>query len=429
MGFTWKVMYVVTGLHWAMLTILILLLGLPRRWQEASLLKVFIVFSLTLFLPTLLVNTLYLSNAHLVGFFYCLVCLLSIRNLEQGATWQSLVVFTVFLTLAVTGDTFGLFLLVAPVILICVLRILANGPQRQPVALLIATLASVILSKAALALTTMMGGALIPGPPTAFQQFALLENNLSLTAQGILELFAVEIFGQPVISLASAIGLVHLSGLILCAAAVYHYARRMGTETWLTQLLVAIVLFNIVENLLSSAVRPGTTRYLSPILIFGIPLVGRFVLESEIFKTRRGLVLAYFMLLAVSLIPPLTLSKPVSQSDGLARLLVQEDLQNGYGPYWRSNSTTVATAGQVTVRPVLLQDGRDIVPCRCFSADSWYDSPANFLVVQTDDSSGLQPSVEQASTVFGDPREKYSLGKDGYLLVWDHDITPFLTIP
>jgi hypothetical protein len=428
LGFTWRVLYALTGLHWAMLALLVIVLSVPPLLRGLSAASVFIAFSLTLFLPALLLNTLYLS-AHLVGFFYCLVCVLIIRYLEPGGSWLQYLLFAVFLALAVIGDAFNLFMLAIPVILVCAFRFLVAGWGRREGILIGLTVAVVILSKVVLAVIAMLGGARIPGPPTAFVALAGLENNAYLFLQSLLELFAVRLFGQPVASLASLIGLIHLSALMLFGAAFYHYARRFLSESLYVQLPVTILALNVVENLFSNAVRPGTTRYLTPLLLFGIPLVTRFVFESRLFEHRRNLVLAYFAILALSLIPPLSFSKPVSQSDALAKILLRLQLSNGYGPYWRSNTATLATAGQVTVRPVLLEGGEAIVPCPCFSRADWYQSYANFLVVQTDDTSGLQPDVAQAIRTFGPPSGRFSLGRDGYLLVWDHDITPYLTIP
>jgi len=429
MGFTWKVIYILTGLHWAMITLALIVLAATDEARTASPHRAFVAFCLTFFLPALLLTSSHLSDAHLVGFFYCLIALFGMRSIEHGGRLPHYAVYGAFLTLAMIGDAFGLFLLAIPVVLVCVLRISWDGPRRQTIALLAVTLLAAALARAILELVSAVGGARIPGPPAQFVSLPHLEGNAYVVLYSILDLFAVRFFGEPVVSVAAVQGVIHISALLLLGRAAYVALARFREQDLYTQVLVTIIVVNVMEYFLSGAVALGTTYYLAPSLIFGIPLVVKYVFGSSIWRERRKLVLLYFLVLLVSLMPPLTFSKPPSQSDGLAQLLIQAHLKNGYGPFWRSNSTTVATAGQVTVRPVYLKNGSFIAPYLQFASKEWYSSRADFLVVQTDDSSGLQPTVEQATEIFGPPSEKHSLGRFGYLLVWDHDITPFLAPP
>jgi hypothetical protein len=73
-----------------------------------------------------------------------------------------------------------------------------------------------------------------------------------------------------------------------------------------------------------------------------------------------------------------------------------------------------------------LRNRSQIAPLLCMSDPTWYHSYADFLVINTDDASGLQPTREQAVGAFGEPVGIYSLGKYGDLLVWNHNITPQL---
>ena len=74
-------------------------------------------------------------------------------------------------------------------------------------------------------------------------------------------------------------------------------------------------------------------------------------------------------------------------------------------------------------------DGGKLHRYPVFSDEGWYSGYANFLVIDAYDTSGLHPTREQAVEMFGAPVTEYELYKYGYLLVWDHDITPYVIVP
>jgi len=370
----------------------------------------------------------WISANHLVGFLYCLICLLSIRRIARTGNRFDFAVYAAFLTLAAIGDIFAVYLVAIPVAIVCFARLIAHGPHRKMVALLLTTVLSVALSRLVVFLITHFGGAHLPGPPSEFVSLAALENNIYGFVSSFLTLFGVSFLGQAVESYDAVIGLLHFSGMCLFALALYTGAKGISKASLPTQITVTMIVTNLVEFLLSANTSPGASKYLAPSLFFGIILICQVVYESWFFRERKRLVLAYFLILMLSLVPALSFSKPKSPADELGKILIRNHLTHGYGPYWRADNTTVSTAGQALVAPVYLVNG-SLRRYPVFSQDTWYAGYANFLIIDANDTSGLHPTREQAIEMFGAPAQQFEVYKYGYLLVWDHDITPMLGSP
>jgi hypothetical protein len=72
-------------------------------------------------------------------------------------------------------------------------------------------------------------------------------------------------------------------------------------------------------------------------------------------------------------------------------------------------------------------DGGKLIAIRCSQTSAEYSGYANFLVIDTYDTSDCIPP-EQAVEMFGPPVTEYELCVR-LLLVWDHDITPYVGVP
>jgi len=428
LGFSWKVIYLITALHWAMIAWIIIYMSATAGNERPTPSRMFVATCLTFYLPGVLLANEWISANHLVGFFYCLICLLGIRNVARTGRLSGYVVYAVFLTLAAIGDIFAVYLVAIPVAVVCAARMVAYGLQRKTTGLLIATAAAVAVSRLVVFLITYLGGAQLPGPPSEFVDLAGLANNIYGLVASLLTLFGVSFLGRATVSVWAAIGLMHFSGLCLVAFAVYASLRGIGKASLPTQITVMIIVFNLLEFALSAQSGPAASKYLAPTLFFGIILASEMVFQSWLFRDRRRLVLGCFVVLAISLLPRLSFVKPKSPADELGKLLIRTGLTHGYGPYWRADNTTVSTAGQALVAPVFL-DGGKLHRYPVFSDERWYSGYANFLVIDAYDTSGLHPTREQAVEMFGAPVTEYELYKYGYLLVWDHNITPYVNVP
>jgi hypothetical protein len=427
-GFSWKSLYIVTALHWALLATTIIYLSVTGTSARLTLARLFVPLSLTFLLPGVLWANAWISANHLVGFLYCLICLVAIRDVARGGRWVGAAAYGVFLTLAAIGDQFALFLIAIPVIFVGVIRLTAYGPERKINLLLAATVAAVAVSRLVVFFIPRVGGAQLPGPPSEFVSLPNLENNIYAFLSSLLTLFAVNFLGRQVGSLAAINGLIHLAAFLLFSAAVYFAGRNVKKLGLPGQLVLAIIAFNLAEFMFSAHTSPDASKYLAPTLFFGIVLTSEWIYDSWLFRNRKALTMLFLALLVVSLVPALSYTKPDTPDDELSRILVREHLTHGYAPYWRADNTTLGTAGQALAAAVYLIDGR-LHPYPVFSDLSWYKGYANFLVIDEYDASGLHPSREQAIQMFGTPAQEYELYKYGYLLVWDHDITPGIVVP
>ncbi len=428
LGFSWKVLYLVTGLHWAMIALIIVYLAAAGNDGRYTPSRLFVATSLTFYLPGVMLANEWISANHLVGFFYCLVCLWSIRKIARDGRRRDYAIYGAFLTLAAVGDQFAIYLVAIPVSLVCLARIVAYGPQRRTVMLLTASVLAVVLSRLIVFLIPFIGGAQLPGPPAYFVDLAGFENNMYGFTASLLTLFGVTFLGKAVESYAALVGLADFSGLCLVAVAFYSVLGRIRKAGLATQITATIILVNLLEFILSGHSGPAASKYLAPTLFFGIVLTCEVIFEFWLFRERRQFVLGFFVVLLLTLLPSLTFVKPKSPADELGRILIRTHLVHGYGPYWRADSTTLSTAGQALVAPVYLQNG-SLHRYPVFSDESWYTGYANFLIIDSYDTSGLHPSREQAIAMFGPPAQEFELYKYGYLLVWDHSVTPYISSP
>jgi hypothetical protein len=176
-------------------------------------------------------------------------------------------------------------------------------------------------------------------------------------------------------------------------------------------------------TLTTTTTDPAYIRYLSPIVVFGAILAGRFVGHvvsqgrpqwSAHRRTRRAggtlvtLVLASwvagFAITASGATPPAT-------SEDLIASLQSRGLTQGLGDYWSASVTTVTSKDQIRVRPVIASedDGHLIVYRRQASADWYRDQSFNFLVFDESVPWGNVTTATVTAT-FGSPVESYRVG-------------------
>jgi hypothetical protein len=129
LGFTWKVIYVVTALHYAAIALLAIVLSTGGGLRPSALHRIIIPLALTAYLAAWAFNHLYLSTGHLVCFAYFLLCLLCIQRVERTGSWIYYLIYASFLAFAMIGDIFALYLIAIPVTLVCLVRILARAPR------------------------------------------------------------------------------------------------------------------------------------------------------------------------------------------------------------------------------------------------------------------------------------------------------------
>jgi hypothetical protein len=169
---------------------------------------------------------------------------------------------------------------------------------------------------------------------------------------------------------------------------------------------------------------------LTAAVIFGAVLAGRWVgrlVDSFPLSVsaRRGAVAVGLAAIAAFIAAfgfTLTAPVPGRQSAQLDTFLEARQLVVGVGDYWTASITTVATGGDVTVRPVIATPSGRVVRYQRQSSEAWYtNQPFQFLVYDTARRWGGVDALS-ASQTFGPGARVYAVGPYR-VLVWPHRLS------
>jgi hypothetical protein len=354
-----------------------------------------------------------------------LVALLVVDRAGERAVGAAAV--GLLLALAVFSDLLALYVGLAPIIAVTLIRIIRGRGQRADRALLTAALLSVLASLLLMGLVSVLGGFATVPLQGAFARVEDLPHNAALTLQGVLVLFGANFFGQPIASLNTLGLLVHLAGLtfvLLCCRWAIREWRHGQEPDLVTQILVVAMGVDVAAYLLSNqAIDLMTSRYLIPFLAFGAVLAGR--VGAERLRTVRlrtagaAVGLAYLLFMALSLRTPVAPSPEVE----LGAFLQRHHLAYGVATYWQASTVTVQSGGRVRVRAFVATQPQ---PSRYVweSEGAWYDphlpgNDARFVVRDTLDPRSVDRNAIEAS--FGVPSEEYQVGQYE-VFVWDRNL-------
>jgi hypothetical protein len=408
-------------------------------------------------------ETLLLSPDHTGTAVPVLLTWLLIDRASPGGNgssrWRVPVLVWFALAWTAVADTLTLFVAVIPLALVCALRaargtVRNTGPpreQRQELALFAAAALVIPAWLAAMGLVRALGGWQVNGLTTALAGAGQLAGNARLTGQGLLELFAANVFSawSSGSALAVAFAVVHLVGVALAAAGVLAAAR--GHRDLIDAVLLTGLVINLAAYLAGvQAVNITSTREIAPVLPFAAALAGR-QLGARLLggrqlagrqlgarPLRRGLtsprgprtwpvryglcaVLAcYAAMLGYDAAQP---PSPPQYAD-LAAWLPAHHLTEGLSGYHQANIVTLESGGAVTVRAVTRAAHGMLGAYTWNAAAAWFDPAdrsANFLVLTapgappTAGGSGLTPA--EATATFGRPARTYRY-RDYVILVW-----------
>ncbi len=204
------------------------------------------------------------------------------------ARWYVPVLVWLALAWVSVADTLALFVAVAPLALVCAVRV-AHGVLRKSeslrqhgyeLALLAAAILAVPTELAATAVIRALGGWQVNGLSTALAAGGQLAGNARLTGEGLLELFGANVFAAEATgsTLAVVFAIVHLVGVALAAAGLIGAATAAARGR--LDLIDAVLLTGLLINLAAylagvQAVNITSTREIAPVLPFAAVLAGR----------------------------------------------------------------------------------------------------------------------------------------------------------
>lgn len=425
-GFSEKVIYLVSAINYSMLVTLIIYLS-SFQSKKLSLKRFFISSCLSLFIASLFSLWSLHSPVHIVAFIYCLSTVPFINRFLMAGKVKDLIPFSLLLLVSFIGDNFAIYIWGIPVILVFLIKLVREKEKSKFFILLITTLIPIFLSSIFLRTISSKGGFILPGvvDEVRFVDYLDLGNNLYLFILGLFDLFSVNFFGKPVLSVESILGSIRIIGLFYFVFIMIMNIKNFFKLPIVNQILVVATLINILEYLLGNvSVNRATVRYLMPSLIFAVILFTSSLTENEWSPKRMVYVIFACGMVGISLLPKISYSRPPLPVANLVSFLHEQKLANGYGPYWSASIATAHSGGKVNIRPVISEDGKYIKPYKWLSEDKWYLEDAHFLVVDGQKSDNVYVDIyaEMARNTFGHPDETYKL--DNFtVMIWKNNIS------
>jgi hypothetical protein len=385
-------------------------------------------------------GTLLLSPDHTGSAVPVLVVLLLLDL--APARWYLPVLAGLLLVWGLVADALVLFIGVAPIVVVCLARVLhgviprrsgsARGgdPGLRGVArawwfelsLAAAAVAAVPVAAGAVALIRALGGWQLNSLQASFATAGMVAGNVRLTGQGLLGLFGADVFGASS-GLTVVFAAVHLAGFAMVGWGFWLAVRRFFRADALVEAVcAAAIVINVAAYLAGvQAVNIASTREIAPVLPLGAALAGRLLgerlLARRVVPVAAVVLAGYAAMLGYAAAQP----APAPQYADLAGWLRGHHLTSGVSGYSQANIVTAESRGAVSLRPVVAA-GRYIAPRGWESDRSWFDPArhaANFLVL-----SGFGPyqvSAREAIATFGQPARTYRY-RVYTIMVWNTNL-------
>jgi hypothetical protein len=381
------------------------------------------------------------------------------------ARWYVPVLTGLVLAWGLVADALVLFIGVAPVVVVCLARVLhgviprrgrpdhpgsarggdpglqargsdpglqarGSGPGLRGIArtwwfelsLAAAAIAAVPVAAGAVALIRALGGWQLNSLQASFATAGMIAGNVRLTGQGLLGLFGADVFGASS-GLAVVFALVHLVGFAMAGWGFCIAVRRFFRADALVEAVcVAAIVINVAAYLAGvQAVNIASTREIAPVLPLGAVLAGRLLgerlLAPRLMPVAAAVLAGYTAMLGYAAAQP----SQAAQYADLTGWLRAHHLTSGVSGYSQANIVTAESNGAISLRPVVAA-GRYIAPRGWESDRSWFDPArhtANFLVL-----SGFGPyqvSAREAVATFGQPARTYRY-RVYTIMVWNTNL-------
>jgi hypothetical protein len=281
-------------------------------------------------------------------------------------------------------------------------RALRTGDAAYAVAAILSVPLEVVVRKAAERL-----GAYQPGPlfGTKLAPPRQWPRNAELTLDAIRELFGVVMTSSSPLGVAGAVfgGACLLAAVIGLARVIWTWRTASRAE----QILCVAVFVNLGAYLFSTMPRTFNPHEIAAVLPCGAVLAARAVVPERLggrLRGRRGAA-AVVAAGAVALLPlsaAATIGAAPNPNAPLVSWLAAHRLTYGLSGYWDGSAATVESGGAVTLRTIIIKNGRaGVYPW--ITNTSWFDPAqhdATFVAFKDGDSTLTTHTIEKA---FGRP--------------------------
>lgn len=363
--------------------------------------------------------------------------------------WYTPPVIGLLLTWALLGDRIAELLGVAPLVLVCAVRVYQGRVQRgtplrehwYEVSLIAAAVGSYAVADIAYKVIAALGGFHLEPVKANFGSVAQMSGNLWRTVDGVLALYGAEFFSMPA-GIRAVFALLHLVGVAMAATAVWAGARLLlrpraphsadpdapdprSADPRSGDLVVGVLTVGLLLNLAAYAfstmpVSPWSTREIAGILPAGAVLAGR-LLAGPVIRARLQPALAlvgagYLAALGYGAAQP----QQPAVTQNLAGWLQSHHLRYGLSGYGFGPVTTLASHGNVDLRQAAFRPGKAGPGPEEYHL-SWYDAKkhdATFLVLATTPASPDPLTAAEARRIFGRPAHVYRY--TGQYVIWTY---------
>ncbi len=425
-GLNADVVHVAAAVTYTLVVVLAMVLAVGRATGREAAIRVLVVAAIMLAPPLGGASAVLLASPDHVGTQVPLLLILLVLDRAEPR-WYVPAVVAALLVWAEMADPLVVAVGAIPLAVVAAARLRQGKAAGYDLGLLAAALVSVPVAAGALGLIRYAGGFAVRSPAMVFVPAGEMPQHLRTTAESVLILYGADVPGGGLGGQTITV-LVHLAGLALAAWAVCAALKRIFRDgDRVNQVMAAAIVVNLAAYTFSAAVTGvGHIRELAAVLPLGAVLAAR--LGARRLSTRKLAPLVGVAVLGCAAILAHNAALPPSPAaaQDVADWLAARHLSYGLGGYWQANNITLASGGQIQVRPVSPWSGR-IGQDRWESKASWYDPrlhSATFLVIDTTNRfDAWYATASEAETTFGPPVSSHKLG-EYTVLIWNKNLLP-----
>jgi len=352
-----------------------------------------------------------------------MLCLLRLHRGPGRIRPIVLLAYVVLLAAGLFGDPLLLLIGIAP---LCAAAILTPAvPGLFRVQVVAATFLAVAVSAAAKHAMIAAGGFVSTALPLTFVTWADLPSHVLDVARDLAVVFGIDMLGRDLESSLPFLARIPLA--VLAGRAVYiawrdrrecHSLSIAETQRIVISACAIGVVADILACVFSTMVTddPSSLRYVLPSLMLTAILLclqgsgGKLLIPCTLLAIIAAGAVDTPLLASGRQMPHVVQAADID----LIAAIRATGLNVGYGQYWSSSLLTVATDGDLTLRPIVCDNGKNAAPMFWFADANWFSTfkqQHDFFVV-VDTKLGCTENAVTAS--FGNPTHRITVGR--YLL-------------
>ena len=442
-GYNFGLLYIVSAFMWAFFVVVVSLFTLKLNKNEKKYIKLLLVLALCYSSCYFTQEIKILGGVHLDALLLSMLFVWTISvNVEEEKITNRLLLglSSMCLLLALFSDELVLYFIIVPLLIVCIWQYLFGNASREKRKIIIQnfvlTCGIAMLDKLIMKVLSSLGGIQVSWNASSitFIQGDTLFDRIEYFIEEMLYLFNANVYGKNV-SINSLAVLMRFALLMICILVFVVSFSSIRKKTF-NQILIVSVLIQSCILLFTTylSVEDGveyTSRVMYYTFVFLVVLFGqadfdrimevKINIPKHIAKVICIIILTLVLMVSIS---EINLTKKQSEDNKYlcaARILEERGLTQGYGTFWLSNVTTLASGCKVYVNPVC--NGNDLSKFKWLSSstDSW--QYANFVLV--DESNWDNVSRDTVIDVVGMPKEEIKV-EDITIMIWDKNIMPYI---